>query len=123
MEEEIFVQQPQGFKQDKELVLKLNKALYSLKQLARNWQIHLGTKFQQIGLNQLPNDPFIFYIKGIIIITHIDDMIIFGKNTAIIAEIKEKLIKEMDLVNLGEVNYFLGIEITRNRQKRTITLN
>jgi hypothetical protein len=29
----------------------------------------------------------------------------------------------MNLVNLGEVNYFLGIEITRNRQKRTITLN
>jgi Reverse transcriptase (RNA-dependent DNA polymerase) len=50
-------------------------------------------------------------------------MIIFGENTAIIAETKEKLIKEMNLINLGEVNYFLGIEITRNRQKRTITLN
>jgi hypothetical protein len=50
-------------------------------------------------------------------------MIIFGENTAIIAEIKEKLIKEMDLVNLDEVNYFLGIKITINRQKRTITLN
>jgi hypothetical protein len=50
-------------------------------------------------------------------------MIIFGENTAIIAEIKEKLVKDIDLVNLGEVNYFLEIEITQNRQKRTITLN
>jgi hypothetical protein len=50
-------------------------------------------------------------------------MIIFGENTAIIAEIKDKLVKDMNLVNLGEVNYFLGIEITRNRQNRTITLN
>jgi Reverse transcriptase (RNA-dependent DNA polymerase) len=95
--------------------MKLNKALYGLKQLARNWQIHLGNKFQKIGLNQLPNDPSIFYKKGIIIITHIDDMIIFGESTAIIAEIKEKLVGDMNLVNLGEVNYFLGIEITRNR--------
>jgi hypothetical protein len=50
-------------------------------------------------------------------------MIIFSENTAIITETREKLIKEMNLVNLGEVNYFLGIEILRNRQKRTITLN
>jgi Reverse transcriptase (RNA-dependent DNA polymerase) len=102
---------------------KLNKALYGLKQSARNWQIHLGARFQQIGFNQLPNDPSIFYKKGIIIITHIDDMIIFGENSAIIAENHEKLVKEMELTNLGEVKYFLGIEISRNRQKQTITLN
>jgi hypothetical protein len=50
-------------------------------------------------------------------------MIIFGENSAVIAENHEKLVKEMELTNLGEVNYFLGIEISRNRQKRTITLN
>jgi hypothetical protein len=44
-------------------------------------------------------------------------MIIFGENSAIIAENHEKLVKEMELTNLGEVNYFLGIEISRNRQK------
>jgi hypothetical protein len=50
-------------------------------------------------------------------------MIIFGENSAIIAENHEKLIKEMELTNLGEVKYFLRIEISRNRQKQTITLN
>jgi hypothetical protein len=50
-------------------------------------------------------------------------MIIFGENSAIIAKNHEKLIKEMELTNLGEVKYFLGIEISRNRQKQTITLN
>lgn len=50
-------------------------------------------------------------------------MIIFDESTTIIVEIKEKLIGDINLVNLREVNYFLEIEITRNRQKRTITLN
>jgi hypothetical protein len=50
-------------------------------------------------------------------------MIIFGENSAIIAENHERLVKEMELTNLREVKYFLGIEISRNRQKRTITLN
>jgi hypothetical protein len=42
-------------------------------------------------------------------------MIIFGENSAIIAKNYEKLVKEIDLTNLGKVNYFLGIEISRNR--------
>jgi hypothetical protein len=39
-------------------------------------------------------------------------MIIFGENSAIIAENHEKLIKEMELTNLREVKYFLEIEIS-----------
>ena len=122
VEEEIYVQQPYGFEQDKKLVLRLNKALYGLKQSARNWQQYLGTEFKRIGLKQLPTDPSIFIGEGIIIITHVDDMIVIGRNTAIIAETKAKLTGKMELHDLGVAKYFLGIEIFRDRPYRAIQL-
>jgi hypothetical protein len=49
-------------------------------------------------------------------------MIVFGKNTAIIAEIKAKLELKMELTDLSIAKVFLSIEIIRDRPNRSISL-
>ena len=123
IDEEIYVEQPIGFIKDKQLVCKLNKSLYGLKQSARNWQQYLISEFQRIGFKELPNDPSIFVKNGIIVIIYIDDMIVIGENTTIIDETRAKLGTQMELTNLGIARVFVGVEIIRDRSKRSITLS
>ena len=40
-----------------------------------------------------------------------------------INKIKTKLGKDLELISLGLVSYFLGIEITRDRKNKVIKLN
>ena len=45
IDEEIFLEQPKGFKQgDSDLICKLKRSLYGLKQSGRNWYESLDTK-------------------------------------------------------------------------------
>ena len=87
IDEEIFMQQPEGFEKNNEqgnlLVCKLNKSLYGLKQYATNW--YLATKcfpgvwflFQlfKMGAILLKKDEG--DIEGMICLW-VDDMIIVG---------------------------------------------
>ena len=112
-----------GFKTKNGLVCKLNKALYGLKQSARQWQQHLTKELERIGFRPIPADQSIYIYKDIIIRTHIDDIFIIAKNRAVIKDIKEKLAQSMDISDLGPIKFFLGIEISRNRKERSITLS
>ena len=63
-----------------------------------------------------------FIGQDIIITVHIDDLLVFAKNTTIIDQLRQKIEQKVVLTNLGEAKYYLDIEIIRNRDKNTITL-
>ncbi|MCO5606455.1 hypothetical protein L7F22_060643 [Adiantum nelumboides] len=50
-----------------------------------------------------------------------DDLIITGSNQACIEEIKALLQREYEMKDLGELHYFLGIEIYRNHERTTLS--
>jgi hypothetical protein len=49
-------------------------------------------------------------------------MLIIGKDIAKVKILKKKLIKIFDIEDLGLAKYFIGVQITRDRKKGTITL-
>ena len=49
--------------------------------------------------------------------------IVFSANIENINKIRAKLATKMDLSNLGEAKYFLGIEIIRNRENKSLILS
>jgi Reverse transcriptase (RNA-dependent DNA polymerase) len=68
-----------------------------------------------IGCKSLNNDPSIYIYGGkTVIIAHINDILIFLQDMENINKIREKLASKLELSNLGEAKYFLGIEIMRN---------
>jgi hypothetical protein len=57
LEEDIYMRQPQGFHQGgPNVICKLDKSLYGLKQAARQWNIKLHTALEQLGYKRLNSD-------------------------------------------------------------------
>jgi hypothetical protein len=53
----------------------------------------------------------------------VDDILIAGKDMAIINNIKNSLSSIFDVRDLGEAAFFLGMEIRRNRDNRSLSLS
>ena len=52
-----------------------------------------------------------------------DDLIIFGKDMASINDLKAQLNEEYEMKDLGELKYFLDIQVHRDRERKIIHIN
>jgi Reverse transcriptase (RNA-dependent DNA polymerase) len=122
LEEEIYMEMPPGYQTPSTTgkVCKLKKALYGLKQSPRAWFGRFSQAMKRYGYTQGDSDHTMFYKKRFdkisILIIYVDDMIITGNDREGIKELEEKLFKEFEMKNLGGLKYFLGIEVTRNKE-------
>ena len=65
--EEIYMRQPEGFIEigNENMVCKLNKSIYGLKQSARVWNLTLDKYLLEMGFNKGEADACFYYRKGI----------------------------------------------------------
>ena len=115
---EIFVVQPEGFEKcsddGQELVCKLNKSLYGLKQSGRNWNNLLHNFLSSMNFEQLLVDPCV-YVRAegnlrVIIIIWVDDIIIAASNEDLLSNVKISLNNKFKMRDLGKLHWFLGFE-------------
>ena len=75
---------------------------------------------QNIGFEISKADHSLYVKKTgcglIVIVIYVDDLIITGSNKDEIADVKKVLGAEFDMKDLGELKYFLGIEVVRTPQ-------
>jgi Reverse transcriptase (RNA-dependent DNA polymerase) len=122
LEEEVYMDLPPGLSVLKEngLVCKLKKAIYGLKQSPRAWYGKLSSTLVKIGYKKCEADSSVFIKrsqKGIIVILiYVDDLVITGSDLSGIEDLKHHLNREFDIKDLGNLKYFLGIEIARSNK-------
>ncbi|KAK2072788.1 hypothetical protein P8C59_007123 [Phyllachora maydis] len=106
-------------------IIKLSKALYSLKQSLREWQDKLKILLKSLGYLPLILDPGVFYNAKTchFIVTYIDDCLFIGPNIGYITDLKKQLNKVYAIEDLGPAAYFLGMQIIRDRPNRRLWLN
>ncbi|KAL4032318.1 hypothetical protein IC575_005389 [Cucumis melo] len=114
------MQQPQGFvdKTRPNLVCKLKKSLYDLKQAPQAWfecfTIHLLT----LRFNASNADSSLFVRKigksTTYLLLYVDDIIITNNDQPYIDVLISQLQQKFDITDLGMLKYFLGLEILRN---------
>ena len=98
-----------------------------MKQSARNWHHKISKALVKRGFRQLVADDSVF-IKGnsiqygITVSMHVDDIILTGQ-TAELQAFKKDLSTEFEITSLGAISFYLGMEITRDRKNRTLTLS
>jgi histone deacetylase 1/2 len=121
LEEEVYMKQSPGY-EDKNLpgyVCKLDKALYGLKQARRAWYARLSSKLMGLGFKPSKADTSLFYFnKGdltIFVLIYVDDIIVAGSSKEATTGLLRSLGREFALKDLGELHYFLGIEVTKLR--------
>jgi hypothetical protein len=129
LDEEIYMKPPPGYlkKGEEGLVCRLLKGLYGLKQAGRKWYLLLYKFFRSLGFSCADADHSVFYIKSptepIIVGVSVDDMTIAAKLLKTIDWLKKELCQRFEISDLRELHWLLGVEITRDRLARTISLS
>ena len=110
----IFMTQPDGYVKGQNLVCKLNKSLYGLKQSAFLWNNTLIQHMQSQNLTQSVMDPCVFVRKTdkdiLYILIWVDDIIIAGSSIEIVDEFKTSLANRFKVKDLGPLKWFLGMQ-------------
>jgi hypothetical protein len=122
LEEEVYMDLPPGYTATSgdEVVCKLQRALYGLKQSPRAWFGRFSLAMKKYGYQQSHSDHTLFLKrqrgKVTALIIYVDDMIIMGDDSKEISSLQEQLATEFEMKNLGGLKYFLGIEVARSKQ-------
>ncbi|KAH9687366.1 retrovirus-related pol polyprotein from transposon RE1 [Citrus sinensis] len=116
--EEVFMHQPEGFlyPQYPSHVCKLTKALYGLKQAPRAWYDRLKSSLQHWGFHTSRSNTSLFFQHKagdiVVVLIYVDDILINGSNNKLVEEVIDRLGSVFALKDLGDFNYFLGLEVT-----------
>jgi hypothetical protein len=108
----------------KELVCKLKKSLYGLKQSPRMWYQKFDTYILGLAFVRSRVDHCVYSKKVgnhfIYVVLYVDDMLLVGNNMDVIKEVKSQLSSKFDMKDLGAANFILGMEIKRDRANRKL---
>jgi len=122
LEEEIYMEQPQGFKVKgkKKLMCRLKKSLYGLKQAPRQWYLKFDSFMAEQGYIRCNSDHCVYFKRldndsYIILCLYVDDMLVAGSNMDHIRELKQQLAQSFDMKDLGAAKQILGMKICRDR--------
>ena len=99
LEEYIYMIQPEGFivQGQENLVCKLRKSSYGLKQVSRQWYKKFDSFMHKIGFKRCEADHY-SYVKFfdnsyIILLLYVDDILIAGSSIEEINDLKKQLLK------------------------------
>lgn len=118
MDCEVYMEQPEGFESQsstgEHLVCKLNKSLYGLKYLGRNWNMLLHDHLTENGFVQNDADQCVysreFENEKVILLVWVDDLIIAANNNTLLSDVKEMLKRRFKMKDMGPLKHFLGID-------------
>ncbi|CAI7874118.1 unnamed protein product [Closterium sp. NIES-54] len=129
LHEEIWLRRPLGFTGTfpPGTQWSLRRPVYGLRQAQREWHDTLRTTLAALGFAPSTADPSLFLrtdtsLLPFYILVYVDDLVFATADTAGLAYVKSELQKRHTCTDLGELRSYLGLQITRDRAQRTITL-
>ncbi|CAI5458135.1 unnamed protein product [Closterium sp. Yama58-4] len=127
LHEEIWLRRPPGFTGTfpPGTQWSLRRPVYSLRQAPREWHDTLRSTLSDLGFEPSSADPSLFVRRGrtpFFVLVYVDDLVFATADTAALAEVKSELQKRHTCTDLGELRRYLGLQISRDRAARTITL-
>ncbi|CAI7733647.1 unnamed protein product [Closterium sp. NIES-54] len=129
LHEEIWLRRPPGFTGSFSpgTQWSLRRPVYGLRQAPREWHDTLRTTLAALGFAPSTADPSLFLrtdtsVPPFYVLVYVDDLVFATADTAGLAHVKSELQKRHMCTDLGELRSYLGLQITRDRAQRTITL-
>ncbi|CAI7801920.1 unnamed protein product [Closterium sp. NIES-54] len=105
----------------------LRRPVYGLRQAPREWHNTLRMTLAALGFAPSTADPSLFLrtdtsLLPFYVLVYVDDLVFATADTEALALVKSELQKRHTCTDLGELRSYLGLQITRDRARRTITL-
>ena len=106
------MRQPAGFQRDGDLVLKLKKSVYGLRQSPQNFFKYLSDHLGAQGLLPSKFDPCLFVGNSMVVVVYVDDLLIYAKTTSEIDSLISRLrAAGICIHHEGTAEGFLGVDI------------
>ncbi|GKE57051.1 retrovirus-related pol polyprotein from transposon TNT 1-94 [Tanacetum coccineum] len=118
--EEVYVNQPLGFvdPHHPNKVYKVIKALYGLHQAPRAWYERLSTFLLKHGYRRGAIDKTLFIKRDrkdiMLVQVYVDDIIFGSTKTSMVKEFEELMQKEFTMSSMGELTFFLGLQVKQS---------
>ncbi|CAI7786670.1 unnamed protein product [Closterium sp. NIES-53] len=127
--EEIWLRRPCGFTGlfPAGTLWSLRPPVYGLRQASHEWHDTLRVTLAALGFPPSTADPSLLLrintlLPPFYILVYIDDLVFATADTEALALVKSELQKRHTCIDLGELRSYLGLQITRDRARHTITL-
>jgi hypothetical protein len=123
IDEPVYCKLPPG-RTGPDVVLRLLKALYELKRSSALWHAELTGTLEELGLQPLSGVECV-YTSPHMIAFFVDDIFVTHdrRHTAEVDAFESKLFSKYEMKNLGQIEWFLGIRVSRNRKDRKLWLS
>ncbi|GJU72826.1 ribonuclease H-like domain-containing protein [Tanacetum coccineum] len=118
--ETVSMHQPPGFQdsQHPDYVCLLQRSRYGLKQAPRAWFQRFASYITRVGFQHSRCDSSLFiYRRGTdtaYLLLYVDDIVLTASSESLLRQIIASLHQEFSMTDLGSLNYFLGISISRD---------
>ncbi|CAI7787126.1 unnamed protein product [Closterium sp. NIES-53] len=129
LHEEIWLRRPPGFTESFPAGTQwsLRRPLYGLRQAPHGWHETVKTTLAAIGFARATAVPSLFLrtdtsLPPFYVLVYVDDLVFATADTKALTLVKSELQKRHTCTDLGELRSYLGLQITRDRARRTITL-
>ncbi|CAI7777576.1 unnamed protein product [Closterium sp. NIES-53] len=129
LHEEIWLRCPPGFTESFPAGTQwsLRRPVYRLRQVPREWHDTLRTTLAALGFAPATANPSLFLhtvtsLPPFYVLIYVDDLVFATSHTKALTLVKLELQKRQTCTDLGELRSSLGLQITRDRARRTITL-
>lgn len=127
LQEKVYMTMPEGLPTGNGEVCLLKRSLYGLKQSSRCWNKRFNEFLVSLGFQRSRHD-YCLYVKeekenSVYLVIYVDDLLIAGKDARVVRNIQEKLKKEFEMADMGEVHHFLGIKVERKMEEGLMTLS
>ncbi|KAH9090716.1 hypothetical protein LEN26_018851 [Aphanomyces euteiches] len=121
---EIYIKRPQGSKATTRY-LKLLKSLYGLRQSPRCWNKLLDKTLKTFGYVAAPSDPclYIYNSGDAYLVVYVDDLVLCARDMGIVCKFEDFIETKFAIKKLGDLNFFLGVTVSRDCEKKEIYLS
>jgi hypothetical protein len=105
--------------------LRVIRALYGMPRSPLLWFKHLTATMERLGFKPVPESACLYTNGRIIVFFYVDDIVIMvhPKYHSDFLDFKAKLMAAYEMRDMGELKWFLGIRVTRDRLRRRIWLS
>ncbi|KAG3047778.1 hypothetical protein PI125_g26812 [Phytophthora idaei] len=120
--------QPDGYVDEDhpDYVCKLKRSLYGLKQSPRMWNQTIDDFMLKLGFKKCESDHCVYIKRNdqemIFVVLYVDDLILASSSDELLESTKRVLSKRFEMTDLGELEYFLGMEIKNGRDSGEVTV-
>ncbi|XP_019091080.1 PREDICTED: uncharacterized protein LOC109128695 [Camelina sativa] len=131
LDEEIYMKLPPGYAElqgeifSPNVVCRLHKSIYGLKQASRQWFLKFKTTLVGFGFETCHGDHTLFVKEAnghfLVVLVYVDDILIATTDATMAYHLRDQLSSVFQLRDLGPPKYFLGIEIARNDERFCLT--